>query len=39
MKKETYTRQDGKVFKVVNIGCYVDMYVLKKVKKKKKDRQ
>ena len=33
--KETYTRQDGKVFEAVNIGCYVNTYVLREVKEKK----
>lgn len=38
-KKRIYTRQDGKVFEEVNIGCYVDFYQLKEVKKKKKDKR
>ncbi len=30
--EEIYIKQDGKVFKVINIGCYVDAYVLEEVK-------
>ena len=38
-KKRIYTRQDGKVLEVVYIACYIDIYQLKEVKKKKKAKE